>query len=203
MTTASDWPPYSIGPRESLFVIGIISTKYVELESVTEFIFCTVFDLGLDAGRIIFSKTGCLAATDLIASRLKQLDWPETTIEHVAHFVSAIKINNSNRNHLMHSELMFDNFREADVASVKTDKSVFFKASNSGRIIATALTLEELRRLADDINAFCEYGRQLGNAINSAKFNGSTFPASFFPWPNKPSLPRDLKQGYTSDRISL
>jgi hypothetical protein len=47
----SQWPPYPIGPRDSIFAMGVASIKFNELESVLRFIFGTVFGLRADPRR--------------------------------------------------------------------------------------------------------------------------------------------------------
>jgi hypothetical protein len=42
------------------------------------------------------------------------------------------------------------------------------------------------------MNAFCTYGRQLGNAINNTLTDPPIVPVTVYPWPTKPLLPRKL-----------
>ena len=181
--------------------LGVACTKYTELESIVEFMFGTVFELGIDATRIVVSKIGFEAASQLMAKRLSQLEWPAKFKDAVGHFITAVNICNGNRNHLMHSEMMFTDLDNTIIPFKPTAKTVLFKTTKAGKVVATALTITELRAVADDINTYCEYGRLLGNAINNMSSDPPTFPVSVFPWPDKPALPRSLE--YKSDPIPL
>ena len=74
MTISEGWPSYTMGPRDSLFAIGVASAKYVELETVIEFLFGTVFELDMEATRIIMAKIGFEVASKLMSQRLNQID---------------------------------------------------------------------------------------------------------------------------------
>lgn len=175
--------------------------KYAELEFVIEFMFGTVFGLGIDATTLIFSKIGFEPATQLMSSRLIQLTWSEKFKDAVRHFIAAINICNANRNSLTHSSMMWTDYIGSDIPFTSTDKTILYKSAKKGHTVGVALTLPELRGVADDINTYCEYGRMLGNAINVALSNPPTLPVSVFPWPDKPSLPRSLE--YKSGPIPL
>ena len=65
MTEIADWPAYPIGPRDRIFAIGVVSTKFAELESAMRFLFSTVFGLDQEDGILIFAKIGNETAIDL------------------------------------------------------------------------------------------------------------------------------------------
>ena len=50
------------------------------------------------------------------------------------------------------------------------------------------------------MNAYCTYGRMLGNAINNTAEEVPIFPVTAFPWPKKPTLPFELKYEPFPDR---
>jgi hypothetical protein len=116
---------------------------------------------------------------------LAQTEWSEDVKDHVAHFLKAIAVCSDNRNVLMHSHLAWR----------FGDQTVLFKRSRSGGDLALSTTLDHLRQVADDMNTYCVYGRQLGNAINNTLDEVPIFPVSAYQWPNKPALP--LKLNYT------
>jgi hypothetical protein len=176
------WPAYPVGPRDSIFAIGVASIKYTELESVLRFMFATVFDVSRDDAMMLVSKMGAAASVTLMQRKLPSIEWTDTIKEHVTHFIEAFGICSVNRNSLLHSEL----------AWIEAKETVLFKMTKKGSTDMAVPSLGELRQVADDMNTYCNYGRQLGNAINNTKAEIPVFPVSAFPWPSKPPLPRNI-----------
>jgi hypothetical protein len=181
-----DWPAYTIGPRNSIFVLGVVSIKYTEMESVLCFLFATVFNLESETATMLVSKMGAKASAELVEQKLPDTQWDDEIKDRVSHFVKGFKICNENRNDLMHS----------NVAWTGNDRTVLFKTSRQGNTHGTTHTLDELRHIADDMNTYCEYGRWLGNAINITLSDPPVFLPSAFPLPDKPPLPS--KVNYSS-----
>lgn len=81
----------------------------------------------------------------------------------------------ANRNQLMHSHFAWD-------------ENLLYKTTKKGEIHLATPSLAELRRIADDMNAFFNFGRAVSNAIKTRQFEkGGTFT-----WPDKPQLPQRL-----------
>ena len=172
---STNWPSFATGPRDSIFALGVVCVKFVELESVFQFVFETI--LGLDPDRDmgkIFTKLGTRAALELSQDCVRQMGRSDEVKDQISHFLSAMKICADNRNVLMHSH-MVPRFG---------DKTVLSKKSKSGSYLYLSIPLAQLRRVADEMNAYCNYGRMLRNALN---------PVTAYPWPKKPSLPVALK----------
>jgi hypothetical protein len=182
MGDAPEWPAYQTGPRDSIFALGVASTKFNELESSLRFIFGTVFDLNRDDTTMIAAKIGNEAVVILTRQKLPETGWPQQHQDDIAYFLKAFGICATNRDHLAHSA----------IAWIIADKTILFKTTKQGTTHMAAPTLTELRLVADDMNTYSEYGRQLGNAINNRLWQPPVFPPSAFPWPDRPALPRSL-----------
>jgi hypothetical protein len=195
MVGAPEWPAYTLGSHDSIFALGVASCKFAELEGAMHFIFSTIFDFGLDTGQMVAAKIGNEAALDLMqrelprAEILKQPRIPASASADVEYFIKGVALCLKNRNHLMHSNFAWHT------------QPVLFKTTKQGLTQIAVPTLAELRQIADDIHAYCGYGRQLGNAINNKKFTPPIFPDAAFPWPDKPALPRELQ--YSSEPQAL
>ena len=72
------------------------------------------------------------------------------------------------------------------------ERTVLFKKSRSGGDLSLSTTLADLRRVADEMDDYCTYGRQLGNAINNTLGEVPIVPVAVYPWPTKPPLPLKL-----------
>jgi len=191
MTAAPDWPAYPIGPRESIFAMGVASIKFVELESVLSFIFGTVFGLRLNDKDALAAKMGRGAVVDLIRERLPETMWPQSQQDDVVYFLTGFDVCASNRNQLAHSAL----------AWIGDDTTILYKTVRTGKTQAAAPPLDQLRAVADDMHAYWQYGQALGNAINNRLFDPPLLPAAAFPWPDRPAPPRKLS--YTGEPLRL
>lgn len=188
MVTA-EWPPYPIGPRDSIFAVGVTATRFAELESVLRFIFGTVFQLGFDDSTMLASKMGNEATMFLVRQKSASLD--SIAKDHILHFLKGFDACKEARDHLMHSGLAW---------AGGTDHNYFYKTTKQGQTVGAAPTLKQLREVADDIVRYVEYGRMLGNAITNSCFEEvPIFPVSAFPWPDKPSAPTQL--AFSADPI--
>jgi hypothetical protein len=190
MSADAEWPAFQLGPRESVFAIGVASVKCVELESVLYFLFATTFGMHTDDATMIVAKVGTEAATGLMRQRLLATEWDEKTQDAIGHFLKAFGICAYNRNQLMHSNLAWS-----------SDATLFFQTTKQGRTKIANPTLAKLRRVAEDINTYVLYGRSLGNAINAASAD-VPIPANAFPWPEKPALPEPLDYSSESRPIT-
>ena len=161
---STDWPSFATGPRESVFALGVICVKFVELESIFQFVFETI--LGLDPDRDggkIFAKLGARAALELSQDCLPQMGRSDEVKDQISHFLSAMKICAENRNVLMHSHMAWR----------FGDETVLFKKSRSGADYYLSISLAQLKQVADEMDAYCTYGRMLGNAINNTFGRGA------------------------------
>jgi hypothetical protein len=95
-----------------------------------------------------------------------------------------MKICVANRNYLMHSHMPGRFGKE----------TVLFKKSRSGKSdFYLSIPLAQLKQVAEEMQAYCTYGRMLGNAINNTS---EQVPI----WPKKPGLPVALKYEPVPDR---
>lgn len=182
MPDAPDWPAYPVGPKDSIFAIEVVSIKFAELKSTLCFIFCVVFDIAYETATRFVAKIRAEAAVTLIRQELTmaKIEWPEPGRDHLEHFVEGFRICLANRNDIMHSGVAW--------ASL-TEKTVLYKTSKQGRVLMSSISLTELQRIADAMNDFAIYGRNVGNAVNNRRTGQPIFP---FPWPDKPALPQSM-----------
>jgi hypothetical protein len=182
MEAIDGWPSYPIGPRKSIFAMGVVSIKFAELESVIIFMLATVTGSSVDAATKIASKIGTASCQYFARQMLPRHEWSEQANELVEHFFKGVAVLTDNRNHLMHSNL----------AWTASEHTVLFKTSKRGNTVMAVPRLNELQQVADDMEAFISFGRQLANAINNESSAIPIFPKSAFPWPNKPATPSAL-----------
>ena len=186
MEISDDWPEYAVGPKDSLFALGVASSNFTGLEMVMQFIFATVLDLTFENSEMISAKMGAEATVILTRQRLETLKWEDHIKDRVLHFLHGFDICLQNRNHLMHSEISWV------MGTYETEKTFLFKRTKKGELHVAAPKLPELRRIADSMMIFTHYGRRLGNWINNHSSDPPTLPDAAFPLPDKPALPHSL-----------
>lgn len=180
--SAKDWPPYDVGPRECMFALGVVGTKYAQLEFAFSGMFSTVTTMDRDATSRFMAKSRNDARLGKMRRSLAERDWPAEIKERVSCFIDGFKICADNRNLLMHSNIFY----------ASRDAIILYKSDNKGKTIACNPTLAEVRQVADDMNAYFEYGLALSNAINFNLMARGTI-SSHFPWPGQPSVSRRLE----------
>ena len=85
----TDWPPFSTGPRDSIFALGVICVKFVELESVFQFVFETVLGLDpdQDMGKTVFAKLGTRLAREVCEDCLPRMGRSDEVKGLVSYFL--------------------------------------------------------------------------------------------------------------------
>jgi hypothetical protein len=183
------WPTYDVGPRESVFALGVASVNYARLEFAFGSVFAKVLEVTNDQAFEELAKTRnnhrCLHR---MRDALQKLNWPDDTKDRITHFMEAFKILADNRNLLDHSAMF---------AGLEAPTGLY-KSDNKGNTIHTAITLVKLRQVGDDMMRYYNYGLVLGNSIGPAGEINGPFPKIL---PGKPPLPKRLS--YTSRPLPL
>ena len=191
MVDDPEWPAYPVGPKDSIFVLGVVSVNYAQLELAVYGIFTAILGLEPEVGRGLMYKTTFEMRDKLMREMLPTRKWQPNVIDLVRHFIEAHKICYENRNKLAHSGLHH----------LRPDTIILIKAERSGKGTLANPTLAELRQVADDIKALFEYGLWLSNMINLELLGIKPLAGDVWyrSWPDKPPLPIPLE--YTSNPV--
>ena len=73
MTDPTPWPAYDVGPRESVFALGVASANCARLEVAFGFMFAKVFGITNDRAWERLAKTGNPERIRLMQQQLKGL----------------------------------------------------------------------------------------------------------------------------------
>lgn len=183
----SEWPRYDVGPKECMFALGVVGVKYAQLEFALSGMFSTVTGIKSDIVSLLLQQIrNNNIRLNLMRESLPRREWPGQVTELVQHFIDGFNVCAQNRNLLMHSNIFM----------MSEDAIILYKANNSGKTVSCNPTLGELRQVADDMNAFFDYGLALSNTININLIPPRILPSPV-PWPCKPILPRNLS--YTGE----
>ena len=179
----SAWPSYEIGPRDSVFALGVVSVNYADLEFALAGVFAYV--LGLSTSNFkwtLLSNINNYVRVKLMRQALIEIDWPDDLKEMVAHFINGFETLVANRNLLMHSNL---------VAGVE-DQITLYKADRAGKTQLTEIGPAELRQVADDMKAYRNFGMLLIVSIELKLANALPGKKVVYGTLTKPPLPRKL-----------
>jgi hypothetical protein len=102
MTEPQVWPTYSIGPKDSIFALGVVSVNYARLEHAIHAMFAVILGIDRVVSRHLMFKIGPEIRDKLMREMLPIWPWPPNIVGLVNHFITAHKICYDNRNLLMH-----------------------------------------------------------------------------------------------------
>jgi hypothetical protein len=192
MAETPKWPSYPVGNREGIFALGVASIKYAELESIFTLLFALAADVPSWSATMIHAKCGTPACVQIAYQALSSLENPRGEDE-LRYFLKAFETCAENRSLLMHSAMMHQ---------CSDDNALLYKTSKQGKAIISLQPLPKMRQVADDMQAYLNYGRALVNAISVRRPDASPLlPVSLFPWPDRPAPPHKLD--YSSDPIPI
>jgi hypothetical protein len=163
-----EWPPYRVGAKDHIHALGAIASLF----NLLEFRFSKFFNLYLGMRFVIaatlFAKFNNELRLQLTEQALDLSQHPESIKEEVRHFLAGYKACNDNRNILMHSMVSFvwfdPNADRCPVSNPTQPDAIAFQKSPRGDPLTINTfnpSLEELRRIADSIKAFEDYGDDL------------------------------------------
>jgi hypothetical protein len=187
----SEWPTYTRAPRDSVFAIGVVSINYAQLEFALTAMFSTTLNIPISLASIIIPKIGNDVRTKLMIQTLPERPWPDRLKDQASHFITGFSICAENRNLLVHSNMF----------SGSPDAIVLFKSARDGRTIQCNPTLAELRKVADDMHTYFNYGLWLSNHINQNSGGCWDPTGAPFSLPDKPESPTPLE--YTSSPFQV
>jgi hypothetical protein len=189
MSDPQKWPTYQTGPEDSVFALGVITSNYAQLEFAVFGVFTALLGLEASVSSRLMYKTNPEMRDRLMREVLPTRGWPDEVKDLVQHFIDANKICYENRNKIAHSNLH----------RLSADAIILAKTNRDGKTVLANPLLSELRRVADDMMVYFDYGLWLSNMINFELLGltpraGDRWHRS---WPEKPPLPVSLE--YSSE----
>ena len=189
---STSWPNYPIGPRDSVFAIGVASVNYAQLELAVQAMCAAILKTDNKFTGRLLAKIGPEMKDKIMREGLSECDWPTDAKELVSHFVDAHKICYDNRNKLIHSSAL------TQMTGNKV-RTILHKTHRSGEPIFSYPTIDQLRKVADDMKTYFWIGLNVATLIRTEIHGIKPQEGDFASWPHKPPLPILLE--YTSDPI--
>lgn len=194
--SASTWPKYHSAPKEMTFALGVISAGYSRLEMSFGAVFANVIGLSSAFASILLPKISNDVRITLIEESIATMDYSPEIRGGIDHFITAYRSLVFNRNMLMHSQIY------AGGATT----SILLKTQKNGKTVGCPVTLKELRQIADDMEAYREYGIGLSNHISLPRLVAifgmdGPIPDAVASSPPAPALP--IRLTYSSEPIPI
>jgi hypothetical protein len=186
MADNPEWPSYSIGLKDSIFALGVVSINFANFESAQIWVFAAVGAMPEDGARMVHARIGAKGCADLTKQIItKRTDWPSEPLALANHCAAASKILIDNWNLLMHSV----------ITEGWQGKAALYRTGRKGERQMTSASLEQIQSVADRLVAYFDFGWKLADRIavellNVPQQSGS---AAVQAWPEKPPLPIRLE----------
>jgi hypothetical protein len=181
------WPTYEVAPEDSVYALGVVSINYARFERTNVWVLAAVASMTELQASVVCARTNSADRVKLIETFAPQTEWPPEALASIKHYLKAMNILIQSRNALIHSNMIrgTDN-RAAIYSTTKQGKTHLFQA-----------TLEEIRRVADDLDAYFYYGMHLANKIAFDAHFGAAQPGTmvFHEWPTEIPLPIHIDPG--------
>jgi hypothetical protein len=163
----TEWPPYRVGNPDYIHALGVIASSFNRLEFRLRALFRIYMRSSPKVAYILFAKLTNQNRLELMYEALDDSDHPESIKEDVRYYLGGFKTCADNRNILMHSNVTYV-FGPGDepcptIARDQPHGVAFQKwpKNNPFQIDTYELSLDEVREVADAINAFEGYGDRL------------------------------------------
>lgn len=148
----AQWPSYMPLPREDIFALGVISLNYCHLENMFRLLFSSVARWNDFQTAAVFHRLANNIRMDVISELLTKTTIPVETKKLIEHFVTGFRLCADARNLIMHS---------SSGGLHRSDRAVGLvleRHSKTGNKLVCYLTLDDLRRVADDIHRYMTFG---------------------------------------------
>ena len=155
MAETPDWPSYQVGPKSTVFALGVVSVNYARLEYAVLGMFQVILGLDNVAGPRLMFKLSNETRDKMMREMLPTWPWPGNVHDLCWHFIKANKICYENRNLLMHSNLV----------SGSEQAIVLYQTRRDGKLALAQPTLKTLHRIADDMHTLWWFATILATMI--------------------------------------
>jgi hypothetical protein len=156
------WPLYDSGPSDHVHALGVVSVNYNYLEWVLWTFHIHFLRADHSVTSLIFLKAPTNVRLQVLGQIAARTVTDPGMRDHIEYFIKGYDLCDNNRNVLMHSQLLAG--RESNDVFPATKFS-----KKTGKLASYEFTLPDIRRIADEIHEWAEYGNQ---TVTYAFFHG-------------------------------
>ena len=100
------WPQYEVAPSDTVFALGVVSINYARFERTNVWMIAAVANMREPHAAVMSARTNATDRVKLIESYLLQSKWPADVETAIRHYMKAMGILITNRNILIHSNII-------------------------------------------------------------------------------------------------
>lgn len=191
---ASSWPAYPPGPPDHVYALGVLSINYNRLEVQFLRLLQHCGSASDEITAFLFEKTPTNVRIQWLKKALDAKQVNSKVRPLLDHFIAAYSRCTDNRGLLIHSLIW--GYRERDNAII-TSKRV----RKHGGEKTYVFSLEVIRRVADEIQFWEQYGGHIAGYLTRASLAGRKLPKGIrlvgpTTLPGKPALPALLAESF-------
>lgn len=149
------WPQYQVAPAESIHALGVVSINYARFELTHVWMLAAVANLQERQAAVISARTNPSDRVRLIETFMTHVDWPADVAAATKHYLKAMGILTTNRNLLVHSNMV----------EAWQNRTAIYSVSRQGGAKVIQSSLEDIRQVADDLSEYFDFGHKLSNYI--------------------------------------
>jgi hypothetical protein len=171
-------PSYQVAPAESVHALGVVSINYARLELTHVWMLAAVANLQERQAAVISARTNPSDRIRLIETFMSHTEWPDDASTAIKHYLKAMGILTTNRNLLVHSNMV----------EAWQNKTAIYSVSRQGKTNVIQSSLEQVRQVADDLHQYFEFGHILSNYI-ATNIHHAALEEGMFAISQIPTLP--------------
>lgn len=149
------WPQYEVAQPEVVYALGVVSINYNRFERTHIWMLSAVANMSEAQAAVVTARTNASDREKLIDTFHKHRKWPDEASAAIKHYLNAMGLLIKNRNVLIHSNIIRGT----------NDQAAIFSTTREGTTNLFQGTLEEIRRVADDLNTYFYFELNLSNFI--------------------------------------
>jgi hypothetical protein len=151
------WPNYRVAPADSVHALGVVSINYARFELTHVWMLASVANMQERQAAVVSARTNPSDRVRLIETFMSHREWPDEASTAIKHYLKAMSILTTNRNLLVHSNMV----------EAWKDKTAIYSISRQGSTSIIQSSLEDIRQVADDLSEYFDFGHMLSNYIAS------------------------------------
>ena len=175
------WPTYEVAPEDAVYAVGVVSINYARFERTHVWMLAAVANMPEEQAAVIIARANASDRVKLIETFMQRGKWPDEALAAITHYLKAMDVLIKSRNVLIYSNIIRGTENRAAIYSM----------TKQGTVNLFQAALEEVRKVADDLNIYFYFGMHLANYI-ATEFNHMARHAGmmvFNQLPQPPPLP--------------
>jgi hypothetical protein len=179
LETMTEWPSYKVADEAVVHALGVMNINYVRFEATHVYMLAAAANMKQNQAAVFISRMNPTERENVIKIFSKKREWPTEAYEGIAHYLKALHVLTENRNMLIHGNIV-------DMWALKAPGVITM--NREGMTTVIQISLPAIRQVADDLNAYSEFGYMLACYL-ACEFSKTAMEAGMAAPSNCPPLP--------------